>query len=817
MSETTTVRVAVIGGGCAGITTAFELTRPEHCGRYQVTVYQQGWRLGGKGASGRGANGRIEEHGLHVWMGFYENAFRLLRECYEELGRDPRDCPIATWRDAFFPNTRIAIAEERDDGGWQDWSGLFPPMPGLPGDPFTATDPLSVSSYLVHALRLVRTIFDSVQRDGDGGDDGAWSGLASPEAVLARWTRLARYGSLTTLVGALEALRGLTALCELWARVPPRRGAEAPLVRPLETVAELLADLVARDTEGEMRRLWIVADLLLTIVRGVLRFGLVTDPRGFDAVDGYDFREWLELNGASRATLDSAFLRGVAYDLMFAYEDGDPARPRVSAGQSLRGTLRMFFTYRGAFFWKMAAGMGDVVFAPFYEVLKRRGVRFELFHRLENVRLADPARLAPGEGPHVEALEFDVQAEVQGGGEYPPLIAVDGLPCWPAAPKWEELVDGERLRREGWDFESFWDRRKAGSRTLRVGADFDFAVLAVGLGGIPHVCREILARDGRWRRMVRRMKTIETVAFQVWLDADLDELGWSGPRGVTLTGFVKPFDTWADMSHLLPQESWPTARAPRSVAYFCSALHSAPQAPDRGEESYPAIRHEAARREAVQFLNRSAPHLWPKAARPAGGFRWELLVDAGEAATAPSAAATPARFRSQLWRANVNPSDRYTLSLPGTAKDRISPLDNTYDNLTVAGDWTACSLIVGCVEAAVLSGRLAAHALSGWPRLEDIAGFDHPGGKDRRRRDGEQANSSQRPAAHPRDPPYRQGLPAAGPVAGRRGIRGGRRAAAGGRGVHRGRGRTRGPRRLPRHRGADPPWPPDRAGDRRPV
>ena len=34
----------------------------------------------------------------------------------------------------------------------------------------------------------------------------------------------------------------------------------------------------------------------------------------------------------------------------------------------------MFFTYRGALFWKMRAGMGDVVFAPFYEVLKRRGV-----------------------------------------------------------------------------------------------------------------------------------------------------------------------------------------------------------------------------------------------------------------------------------------------------------------------------------------------------------------------------------------------------------------------------------------------------------
>ena len=56
--------------------------------KFDITVYQPGWRLGGKGASGRGPGGRIEEHGLHVWLGFYENAFKLLRECYAELGRD---------------------------------------------------------------------------------------------------------------------------------------------------------------------------------------------------------------------------------------------------------------------------------------------------------------------------------------------------------------------------------------------------------------------------------------------------------------------------------------------------------------------------------------------------------------------------------------------------------------------------------------------------------------------------------------------------------------------------------------------------------
>lgn len=50
----------------------------------------------------------------------------------------------------------------------------------------------------------------------------------------------------------------------------------------------------------------------------------------------------------------------------------------------------------------------------------------------------------------------------------------------------------------------------------------------------------------------------------------------------------------------------------------------------------------------------------------------------------------------------------------------------TYDNFTVAGDWTNSGFNQGCVEAAIMSGRLAAHALAGTPALEDIVGYDHP-------------------------------------------------------------------------------------------
>ena len=107
-------RIAILGGGAASIVAAYELTSTaELRAQYDVTVYQFGWRLGGKCASGRNPHHhqRIEEHGLHIWFGFYENAFRVMRDAYEELGR-PHDAPLATWRDAFKPCDEIVIYDE---------------------------------------------------------------------------------------------------------------------------------------------------------------------------------------------------------------------------------------------------------------------------------------------------------------------------------------------------------------------------------------------------------------------------------------------------------------------------------------------------------------------------------------------------------------------------------------------------------------------------------------------------------------------------------------------------------------------------------
>jgi len=709
------IRVAIIGGGCAGITTAFELSRPEHRGKFEVTVYQQGWRLGGKGASGRGPSDRIEEHGLHIWMGFYENAFRLLRECYAELNRDPETSPMPDWQDAFYPDPYVGVMEPTADGGSLPWAAVFPPGQGLPGDPIEDGNPFSVRFYLQRSAELLRVLFEAIQlkqdRAGSPRDaDASQTGLTQTAEQLLRMGQLASLGALA---------QGATVLAGLVGQVSPT--SSNLVLRLAEALAGNTRDQIERLTheDMELKRLWIVLDLLLAGIRGILSYGLLTDPRGFDAIDDFDSREWLRLNGASETALQSGFLSGI-YDLVFGYEQGDRRQPSVGAGQGLRGALRMFFGYRGAFFWKMRAGMGDVVFAPFYEVLARRGVRFEFFHRLEHVKMADPASLADGEKGYVEALEFDVQAHLRNPGHYQPLVDVKGLPCWPSEPAWDQLVDGDALRDEGRDFECFWDTRRVSTRRLQVGQDFDFVVLAVGLGAIPHLCSELVDRDPRWRAMVDHVQTIPTQAFQLWMNEDMKDLGWTGPP-ITVTAFDSTFDTWADMRQLIDAESWPSRgpRACRAIAYFCSALAGHARIPGRDDSTYPARASAQVREDAIRHLDERIHELWPNALRPGGGFRWELLLD-------PAGATGEKRFDTQFWTANVNPSDRYVLALPGSWRYRISPLDESYDNLTLAGDGTACGFIEGCVEAAVISGRLAAHALSLSPPLAEIVGFDHP-------------------------------------------------------------------------------------------
>jgi uncharacterized protein with NAD-binding domain and iron-sulfur cluster len=441
-------------------------------------------------------------------------------------------------------------------------------------------------------------------------------------------------------------------------------------------------------------------------VRGIVVDRLLERPEGYAAVDDVDYRDWLVRHGASRDTIESPLVR-VVYDLVFGYEHGEESRPRFSAGTGLLLSGKMFFEYRGAIFWKMTAGMGEVVFAPLHDALRARGVRFRFFHRVDRLRLDDS-------GTRVAAVDLGVQVRLRGDPDsYEPLVEFDGLPCWPASPR-AELLDASGTGSLD-TLESHWsDVPDAGALTLRDREDFDDLVLAIPVGMHPFICRELIENPGtpQWRAMSDGVSTVATQTMQLWLTEDEQTLGWS-ERDVTTSGYPGAFHTYAAMSELIDAESWPVDERPAALAYFCHVLPTVPPPPS-GDVSYPARELARVRAGAVQYLTDDVVHLWPNC-RVHGGFRWDLL--------AGSAAAGAARLDDQYLRANVDPSDRYVLSVPGTRQFRLRADASGYDNLWLAGDWTDNGLNAGCIEAAVVSGIQAANALRGRPLLDHVAGY----------------------------------------------------------------------------------------------
>ena len=213
--------------------------------------------------------------------------------------------------------------------------------------------------------------------------------------------------------------------------------------------------------------------------------------------------------------------------------------------------------------------------------------------------------------------------------------------------------------------------------------------------------------------MCDNLRTVATQGVQVWMKAEESALGWDAPD-VTTSGYPGAFHTYASMSHLLGREEWPSDDQPRSVAYFCHVLPTG-DPPGADDTGYPVRERKRVQAHAVDYLRRDVHHLWPRAITD-GDFRWDLLCNAG-------AAAGPARLDGQYCTANVDPSDRYVLSLPGTGRFRLRADESGYDNLFLAGDWTDSGLNAGCIEGAVVSGIQAANALMGEPLLTRVVGF----------------------------------------------------------------------------------------------
>ncbi|MCP3979420.1 MAG: NAD(P)-binding protein [bacterium] len=690
------IKVAVLGGGVGAMTAATCLTStPELRARYDVTVYQMGWRLGGKGASGRNAKhaNRIEEHGLHVWMGWYQNAFSTIRDVYGEW--DPPDGGrFSDWTDAFEPTDVITFMNRAPlSGEWEGWTVQFPPSPETPG---TGGVMDSAWDYIVMTIEFLRHISPQTGSPFDeepSKHEGFVERLLDDALNIFGVQRFPdEHGVHSSLTKAAEVAKRL-----------PREHAKRKehhhhgLIGLLEDVRDWVHRL--ENKSGELSVFFALVDMTLAIFRGLMSAGFPKMNEFSELWDDVDLRVWLKSHGAHKLSLESGVLRSF-YELGFAYEDGDPKKPAVAAGSGLRAVLRMAGGYKGSVLWMMQAGMGDTIFSPVYQVLQRRGVKFEFFQRVDALRLDDSGR-------NVGAIDMTRQCKVKDGQPYDPVKMIEGVVSWPSEPYWDQIEDGHRLEELGVNFESYWSKDPAGeSHTLVRGKDFDRIVFGISQASIPIVAAELVDKSERWKKACKRVQTVQTQAAQLWLSPTRRGLGWNGPPTI-LTSYVKPMATWADMTHLVDRESWPNDDRPGSIAYLCGVMRSPAEVPPPGRHDYPAQQYDLARGNARNWIESAAEPLWPRAVTN-GEFDDKLFV------TAPGV--NPAnRFDAQYFHANIDPSERYVLTVPGSTKHRLTSKDPEFDNIVLAGDWVLSCINGGCVEGAVVGGMQAARALCGVP------------------------------------------------------------------------------------------------------
>lgn len=655
-------RVAILGGGGGGVSAAYWLSSTAALrAQYDVTLFSRGWRLGGKGASGRdmAEGARIKEHGLHLLMGCYHNAFRTIRDCYTEW-RPPAGNRFKVWTDAFAPQRSVSMWEGDPNDPWRV---VLPRTPGEPGDSVAAT---------LHDLlrKLLRWITDRQQ-------DAPWwaehAARAEVEAHLAALRRIHESDDMRPR--AADAAGHLVALQDLHRAARPEAG------------------VLSRDAE----RLWILLQIGMAMAKGVFEDVLApvlvrSIAESLDRLNRQDFRGWLAGHGASRGSLSAPPISTI-YELAFAYRNGDasdPTQASMAAGVTLRFTMELVLDYRDAPIWRMRAGMGDTVFTPFHQVLEARGVDIRLFHAIREV-------VPAADGRSVERIRIDRQAAIR-KAPYRPFLRVRDLDVWPDQPLWDQLEDGARLRQSGVNFESVWDRTCVETFDWTRGRDFDLVVLAMPPEMLKLTAGALAMPGTPFARMLEASAAVATQSCQLWLAQPTDSLGPYRDAPIMST-LPEPYDSWGDMSELLEVEDWSLARPPRAIAYLCGAMQTPPVSNDPIQAA-----NALARQAAVAWLDGNAASVWPD-----GSWDGSPLKGGGP-------------IVSSYFRGNVEPSELYVLTPQDSVADRLRPAASGMENLFLAGDWTRTRFSGGCFESSIESGMLAAQAICGAP--DDIAGED---------------------------------------------------------------------------------------------
>ena len=124
--------------------------------------------------------------------------------------------------------------------------------------------------------------------------------------------------------------------------------------------------------------------------------------------------------------------------------------------------------------------------------------------------------------------------------DYQPLIAVKDIPCWPSEPLYDQIVQGEELKAQGINLESFWTPwQSVETRTLRAVDDFDQVVLGIAVGSLRFICPSL------WKPILAGKRCARTLArFRRWQ--------CSG-------GFIRTLQVWGGRSRA---RSWTLTSSP---------------------------------------------------------------------------------------------------------------------------------------------------------------------------------------------------------------------------------------------------------------
>jgi uncharacterized protein with NAD-binding domain and iron-sulfur cluster len=710
-------RIAIVGGGMAALATAFELTqRADLRERFDITIYQMGWRLGGKAATGRDDQGRVIEHGLHIWFGCYENAFRVLRAAYGEWKPSPNQA-INSCDAALKPQCDSAIGV----GDGPEVICLH--WPAIDGQPGVGHADLSAFSSFSQMLFVMQCFYHQLKVDADFSPRKLYLSHGIVGLLKLAGVALGDYADVHSLEEpdrfVVKEGRGL-ALAGEWSSklASNERMQNKAQLRGFATFIRLYAKSIvdAKGSSTAARFLAQLIDVGTAAIKGIV-VDMMLGGATIGDLDVMDFREWLAICGAERDSVYGSPIVQALYDSMLQYCDGDLRRPSYGAGTAAQVVVRLYGTYREAFAYEMQAGMGEVVVTPIYNVLKQRGVKFQFFRKLKRIRL-DLNKTS------VSQIEFDRQVYLR-NGNYDPTIApkeCNGyLECWPDAPLWDQICCGDQFARDKLDFESYWCSHKVGPPiVLRQGHEFDTAVLAISLGAFKELnaaggpCDELIEASKRFRAMTEGATLVPSIAVQAWCNLDVAELGWPPPKAVPCGAAEKivistgpyPLDIWADMSQVLRYEHRdPYPKGPKSLQYLCGVLETELFREPPCHHDVPKRAKTLARDKAIEWFSDKARYIWPKSS-PGGYFDWTILFD-------PKDAYGPDRIDAQEYRANVDPSSCCVGSPAGSTQWRLATDASGFGNLYLAGAWIDSGFNTECIETAVISGLQAARAVAG--------------------------------------------------------------------------------------------------------